>query len=120
MPNPLWPSTLPAPQAVSSTAYGAPNNVIETQVESGAPKRRRRFTSVEIPFTCTLKLTQTQHATLETFYYTTLQQVLPFDWTDFRTGATATYHFTKDGYQSSYIEGSIDRWLVTLSLARQP
>ncbi|NMW23859.1 hypothetical protein HFP05_05465 [Rhodanobacter denitrificans] len=120
MANPTWPSTLPAPQADSSASFGAPNNVIETGMETGSPKRRRRFTAVEIAFTCTLKLSKTQLATLETFYYTTLAQVLPFDWTDFRTGSTATYCFTKDGYTSSYIQGSIDRWSVSMKLARKP
>lgn len=120
MANPTWPSTLPPPLADSSASFGAPNNVIETGMETGSPKRRRRFTAVEISFTCTLKLSQAQLAVLETFYYTTLAQVLPFDWTDFRTGATATYCFTKDGYTSSYIQGSIDRWAVSLKLARKP
>lgn len=120
MPNPTWPATLPPPQADTSAAYGARGNVIETAVESGAPKRRRRFTACEQAFTCTLKLTQAQYATLEDFYLNTLAQVLPFDWTDFRTGVTATYCFTKDGYRSNYIAGSVNRWLVALSLARKP
>lgn len=120
MANPIWPSTLPAPVADGTAAYGAPGNVIESPMESGAVKRRRRTTATHLPFTCTLKLTQAQHAALETFYYSTLGQVLPFDWTDFRTGATATYAFTKEGYRSSYIQGRIDCWLVTLSLERKP
>lgn len=120
MANPTWPSTLPPPLADSSAAYGPPNNVIETSMEAGAPKVRRRFTAGETPFACTLKLSQAQHATLEAFYYTTLQQVLPFDWLDFRTGTVCTYRFTKDGYRSNYIQGSINRWQATLSLARKP
>jgi hypothetical protein len=120
MPNPIWPATLPPPLADSSAAYGAPTNVIESQMEAGRPKVRRRFTAVEIPFACSLKLTQAQHATLETFYYQTLSQVLPFDWTDFRTCTTATYRFTKDGYKSSYLAGSVNRWQVSLALAKAP
>lgn len=120
MANPTWPATLPPPKADSSASFGAPNNVIETGMETGAPKVRRRFTAVEIPFTCALKLSQAQVAVLEAFYYTTLKQVLPFDWTDFRTGVTCAYRFTKDGYTATYIPGSIDRWAVTLKLARKP
>lgn len=120
MPNPTWPETLPDPQADTTAAYGAPNNVLESNNDAGPPKARRRYTGAELPFSCTLKLTQAQVATLEAFYYTTLQQVLPFDWTDFRTGATATYRFTKDGYSATYIQGSADRWLAKLSLARKP
>ena len=120
MPNPTWPATLPDPQADTTAAYGAPNNVLESTNDAGPPKRRRRYTGVEIPFAATVRLTQAQYATLEDFYYNTLQQVMPFDWTDFRTGAAATYVFTKDGYSSTYIQGSVDCWLVKLSLARQP
>ena len=120
MPNPTWPATLPPPQADTSAAYGAPGNVLESSMDAGPPKVRRRYTGAELLFGCTLKLTQAQHATLEQFYYTTLQQVLPFDWLDFRTGAPATYRFTKDGYTSTYVEGRVDCWLVKLSLARKP
>lgn len=120
MANPTWPATLPAPQANSSASYGKPNNVIESPMEMGNTKRRRRFTAPEIPFTCTLKLSQAQLATLETFYYTTLAQVLPFDWVDHRSGATATYCFGKDGYTANYIDGSVDRWSVSLSLVKKP
>jgi len=120
MPNPTWPATLPAPVADTTAAYGAPGNVLESSMDAGGPKVRRRYTGAEIPFSCTLKLTQAQYATLEDFYYNTLQQVLPFDWTDFRTGAAGTYRVTKDGYTSAYIQGRIDCWLVTLHLARKP
>lgn len=119
MANPTWPATLPAPQADSSAGYGAPGNVIETGMETGDAKRRRRFTAAVIPFNCTVKLTADQLATLEQFYYVTLKQVLPFDWTDFRTGTTATYCFTKEGYSASYIPNSIGRWSVSLKLVRR-
>jgi hypothetical protein len=120
MPNPIWPATLPPPLADTSATFGPRDNVIETAMECGAPKRRRRFTATELTFTCSLKLTQAQYATLEDFYLNMLAQVLPFDWTDFRTGDTATYVFTKDGYRSNYIAGSVNRWQVSLSLARKP
>jgi hypothetical protein len=120
MANAQWPSTLPPPLADSSAAYGAPNNVIETPMDSGGPKMRRRTTSVELQFSCTLRLSTAQNAILETFYYNTLKQVLPFDWIDFRTGVACTYRFTADGYRSSYVQGTVDRWQAVLSLARKP
>lgn len=120
MPNAIWPATLPAPLADTGTNYGAPTNVIETAMEGGPAKIRRRYTAVELPFACSLKLSAAQLATLEAFYYTTLQQVLPFDWTDFRTSAAATYRFGKDGYTASYIAGQVGRWQVSMKLWRKP
>ena len=38
-------------------------------------------------------LTSAQVATLQTFIKTTVKDVLPFDWKDFRTGAAQTYAF---------------------------
>lgn len=71
------------------------DNVQSTSMEAGAPKRRRRFTAVPDKLTCTVRCTQANVATLRTFVETTLQDVLPFDWVDFRTGLACTYVFTK-------------------------
>jgi len=120
MSNPTWPTTLPAPQADTSTAYDAAENVVRTPMEAGVAKQRRRFTAVAVPFKCTLKLTKAQTATLDDFVVTTLQDVLPFDWVDFRTGLTATYRFTGKRPTYSYIQGQVDRWLATLELERMP
>lgn len=119
MSNPTWPSTLPAPIADTSAVYDAVDNAVRSNTEAGVNKVRRRFTAVATPFTCSVKLTQTQYATLMTFYTTTLLDVLPFDWTDFRTGAAGTYRFVKRP-AGSYVAGSINRWLVTLPLELLP
>jgi hypothetical protein len=119
MANPTWPSTLPAPIADNSTVYDAVDNAVRSNTEAGVSKVRRRFTAVATPFTCTVKLTQTQYGTLMVFYATTLLDVLPFDWTDFRTGAAATYRFVKRP-AGSYIAGSVNRWIVTLPLELLP
>ena len=114
----LWPASLPAPIADPSAMLGGPNNVQESAMDAGPPKLRRTSTLAIRDANCTLKLNQAQLATLRTFYYTTLHQVDPFQWTDFTTGDTATFQFTKDGYQESYIQGQVDRWQVKLNLRK--
>ncbi|MEN6538924.1 MAG: hypothetical protein ABFC67_04865 [Mizugakiibacter sp.] len=119
MSNPTWPATLPPPIADNSTAYSGVSNVLRTEMDAGVAKVRRRFTAVATPFACTLRLTQAQYQTLITFYATTLQDALPFDWTDFRTGVTATYRFVQRP-AGQYIQGSVNRWQVTLQLELLP
>lgn len=120
MANATWPTTLPAPAADGSAQYAAlVEPVLATSMETGAPKRRRRFTAVPESATLTLKLTRAQIAVLRTFVVTTLQDVLPFDWLDFRDGTAATYVFQKRPTAQS-IAGSVDLWTVTLSLMKLP
>lgn len=119
MANATWPSTLPPPQADNSTAYDGVSNVVRSDTDAGVAKVRRRFTAVAQPFNCTLKLTQAQWATLQAFYRDTLQDALPFDWVDWRSGEAATYRFIqRPGAQ--YIKGSVHRWQVTLQLEVMP
>lgn len=119
MPNPTWPATLPAPQADNSAAYAGMEEAIRTEMDAGVAKMRPRWTGTAEPFSCTLKMSQAQVATLQTFYGTTLKRTLPFDWIDFRTGDTATYRFIRKP-AASYIKGLVDRWLVTLQLEVLP
>lgn len=119
MANPTWPTTLPLPLADNSTSYQAVTNAIRSNTEDGVAKMRRRFTAIATPLNCTIKCTQAQLATLITFYETTLLDVLPFDWIDFRTGAAATYRFVQRP-QASYLQGSVDRWVVMLQLEKMP
>lgn len=119
MANATFPATLPAPLADSSTSYQAVSNAIRSNTEAGVTKVRRRFTAVATPFNCTLKLTQAQLTALITFYEVTVQDVLPFDWIDWRTGAAATYRFIQRP-QESYVKDSLNRWLVALQLEKLP
>lgn len=119
MANPTWPSTLPAPQANSSAAYAAASNVVRSDVDAGVAMVRRKFTAVATPFGCQLKLSTAQWATLESFYRDVLDDAMPFDWTDWRTGNTATYRFIQRP-SAAYIDGSVDRWLATLQLELMP
>ena len=61
-----WPATLPG--FLGGGDY-APlvENVASTSMESGAPKRRRRFTSVPETFSTTVLLNPDQYETLRDF-----------------------------------------------------
>ena len=118
MANAQWPDSLP--KITSDTFAYAPlvDNVIESSVETGAPKRRRRFTYVPETLTGTLLLTGAQCATLRDFVATTLQDVLPFDWIDLRDRSAASYIFQKrPGYKQ--VVSGVDFWQVSLELVMQ-
>lgn len=119
MPNPAWPSTLPSP--LDDTADYAPlmDNVIRSSMETGSPKTRRRFTAVPETFTGGVLLTGAQCATLLAFAVTTLQDVLPFDWKDFRTGAAATYTFQKRP-TFTRVKDSRGMWRASIELLKKP
>lgn len=118
MANPTWPATLPAPRADGGAKYAplAPN-VVSTSVETGAPKRRRRFSYVPETFAGTLVLTGAQCATLSEFVATTLKDVNPFDWKDFRSGAACSYVFTARP-QFTQVAESGGLWTATLELLK--
>lgn len=119
MPNPTWPASLPIPSDEGASYAPMMENVITSQVETGAPKRRRRFTAMPQTFTCSLVLTGPQCATLDAFVTTTLQDVLPFDWKDFRSGAAATYVFNKRPTYTFVAPGA-GLWRATIELMKKP
>ena len=119
MPNPSFPSTIPGPIDEGMAYAPLVEPVLSTSMETGAPKRRRRFTNVPEKFTCTLVLNKAQLAALNTFVVTTLQDVLPFDWKDFRDGSAATYVFQKrPGYNLTAVGANL--WKVPLDLMKVP
>lgn len=121
MANAAWPAALPpAPSDPNAVTY-APlvANVVTTNMETGAPKMRRRFTAVPETLACSLVLNAAQCAALSTFVATTLQDVLPFDWKDWRTQGAATYVF-RSRPQYQHIQGSRGLWTATLDLMKLP
>lgn len=118
MANPAWPSTLPRPLATGAGYSPLVSPVASTDMETGDPKRRRRFTAVPEKFEGTLRLTGAQCATLKTFVEVTLKDVGLFDWVDFRSGAAATYYFKqRPGYNS---RGNAKQWDVAIELVKLP
>lgn len=119
MTNAVWPASLPIPtdQGVQYQALSEP--VLTTDMETGAPKRRRRFTAVPEEFTCSLYLTSDQVATLKQFVEVTLSDVMPFDWVDWRTGDPATYVFNKRPVYQLVAAGA-GIWQASLDLVTVP
>jgi hypothetical protein len=94
MPNPTWPTTLP--QYVQEGAYSETiqDQTIESQMDSGPAKIRRRFTKSIRKFSISLMMTSAQVDTFETFWQSTVKGgSLPFDWVHPRTRASATLRF---------------------------
>lgn len=119
MSNPVWPASLPCPTDQSVQYQALVEPVLSTSMETGAPKRRRRFTAVPEQFSCTVYLTQDQCVALDQFVQNTLSDVLPFDWKHFRTGDPATYVFNKRPVYQLVAAGA-NIWQASLDLVTVP
>jgi hypothetical protein len=77
-----WPSTLP--QRVERDGFQRTmlNTRIESSMDSGEKKRRRRFSWGEEPLVGTMIMTPDQYDQLYDFYKNTVKQVLPFSFPD--------------------------------------
>ena len=107
MPNATWPGTLP--QFVFEQGYSEKLNdqTMESSVEVGPPKIRRRFTKQIRTFTIEMRFTPTQKETFETFWQDTLLGgSMPFDWVHPLTRASTTFRFRKPAPSYSSIGGS--------------
>lgn len=127
MTNPTWPdrtmqpdlgsAALPDVYSDSDPMYTPYNNFVSSPQDVGPSKLRRRFTGTNEAFSFTLTLLPAQYTTFMNFYKTTLQEVLPFDWLDMRTGVTQTYRFNKQPV-SKWVAGATGAgwWQVGIEL----
>jgi len=91
-----WPASLPQSPLIAGFEEDVPETALRTEMDAGPAKLRRRFTASVRPIKYPLILTETQVATLDTFYVTTMQAgTLPFTHTHPRTGAAINARFTK-------------------------
>lgn len=103
-----WPPTLPDYVLEQGYSEQLEDQTIESTVEAGLAKVRRRFTAPVRRFQITLQLDSAQAATFETFFLDTLQGgSLPFDWRHPRTGAATRFRFRKP-VPSYTVVGGID------------
>lgn len=124
---PTWPDNLPQqPFGDTPPKYTPQNSTIRTSQETGPAKLRRRFTGRIHDITIgPLDLTAHQVDTLEEFICGKLGEVLPFQWTNFRTGQPAPYR-CKNGWSSVTQEWKgtdslgTEWWSVTLELEMLP
>lgn len=93
---PTWPATLPTYVLEGGYQEQLPQNVVETEMETGPMKSRRRFTKVFRKFQMAIILDQAQAATFETFYLATCASgSIPFDWVHPRTRANMVFRFSQ-------------------------
>jgi hypothetical protein len=93
---PTWPASLP--QHVLQAGYNEQlsDNLVETQMDAGPGKTRRRFTGKVKQFGVTIDCDPTQAATFEAFFEVTLKDgSIPFDWVHPRTRVPLTFKFKK-------------------------
>lgn len=94
MPNPTWPSSLPAYMVEGGYQEKFQDQNVESQMDSGPAKIRRRFTKAIRYISCTLNLTASQVSDFETFWQTTCKGgSIPFDWVHPRTRSATTFRF---------------------------
>jgi hypothetical protein len=118
MANPVWPGTLPAFVEESGYSERLPAQSIETAMETGPSKTRRRFSVNVRPFGFTVKMSDAQFAIFDAFYLNTLQGgSLKFDWVHPRTRTAATFQFRLPP-PSMRIEG--EARVVTMTMEMVP
>lgn len=91
---PSWPLTLPQELLIAGYARSAPDNRIESQMDVGPGKIRRRTTSAPSKISGTLKMNRAELAAFTQFYLvTTKSGTLRFSWTDPDTSAAVEMRF---------------------------
>ncbi len=104
----LWPSTLPAYVLEDGYQETLNDQTVESQTDTGSVKIRRRYTKLIRTFDLTVRMTEAQRATFETFWQTTLAGgSLTFDWVHPATRAATTFRFRKPPPSYRSVGGTI-------------
>jgi hypothetical protein len=107
MSNATWPGTLPTHVFEQGYSEKLNDQTLESTVDVGSPKIRRRFTKQIRTFSVQMRLTPTQKTTFEGFWQTTLLGgSLAFNWVHPLTRASTTFRFRKPAPSFSSIGGS--------------
>lgn len=120
MPNPVWPASLP-----TAILLGANEEhqaiTLETPMEQGPPKRRKRFTANIKRYACRVELSDAQKDTFVNFWKTTCNGgVTAFDWKDpgDQNLATIALRFANPPPATQRL--AKDRWLASFTLETEP
>ncbi len=90
---------------------------LETQMDAGPPKARRRFSAGERKLDIKMIMTEAQVVTLDAFYVSTLSGgALTFDYTHPRTSSLETYRIAS----LSYKHRTKGTYNVSFQLKQQP
>lgn len=93
-----WPDSLPQRFRVEGTGIEMGDGRIVSQTDTGPGKMRPRSSSVPDKMSASMRMTEGQYATLETFVKTTLGRgTLPFTIPSPRDGSTILVRFARDG-----------------------
>jgi hypothetical protein len=106
----VWPSGLPLRFLQDPGATEQPPDIVlETTMDAGPPKARRRYTAGYRMVSGSLALTHAQRAVLDDFYITTLQGgALTFDWIHPITAQPATMRFLPQPNGLRYRQKEVD------------
>lgn len=101
-----WPGTLPQYVLEGGYQETLEDQTVESQMDTGPAKVRRRFTNSVRQFKVTIQCDEAQAADFEVFYNTTCAGgSLPFDWVHPRTRVARTFRFKKPPPQVSVMGG---------------
>jgi len=91
---PTWPSSLPQEVHQQGFNIETPSGAVRTEMDTGKPFQRQRFTAAVQPFSARVWLDADQYATFDEFYRDTLGQgALEFDWKHPITGDATAVRF---------------------------
>lgn len=89
-----WPAELPQFVSEQGFSESLPNLRLESSVDTGEPKVRRRFTKNLRAVQWSIQCDADQRAAFDTFYLDTLKGgILPFQWVNPLTQAAAEFKF---------------------------
>lgn len=111
-----WPSSLPDKPRRQGYSYQPMSPVIRTQMESGPPKQRRRFSGKWRGSPITWLMDATQLGTFRTFWDSSLQGgALDFNWPDPEADSGTVRARIKGGeYQARNVGGTL--WEVSVDM----
>jgi len=117
-----WPSTLPQ-QFEAGAGVSRQQGFVRSPVSAGPFKQRKRYTAVSRFYTGTMLMTETQRATLETFYTTTVNEGADeFDFEDPVDFSTVSARFASAPEDRGIVGGAsgVALWRVSFTLEILP
>jgi len=116
----VWPSTIPQGPIYGGFTEVRQRNLASFQPDVGPPNARRRSTAVGVNTACVFQFSDSDLATFNTFFETTLVDgSLPFTWLHPITGVSYTWIFAVD--EAPQIEIlDFNQHQVSCSLIRLP